>query len=64
MGGHGDLGGMGGGPLEGGSGGIGGEGGQPPTSICGNGLIQGDEECDDGGTEDSDGCSASCEAEG
>jgi cysteine-rich repeat protein len=52
---HGELGGMGGGPLAGGSGGIG--GGQPPTSICGNGLIESGEECDDGDDSDpEDGC--------
>jgi len=31
--------------------------------VCGNGLLEGAEECDDGGTESSDGCSADCEIE-
>ncbi len=30
---------------------------------CGNGIVVGKEECDDGNTLDSDGCSASCEIE-
>jgi cysteine-rich repeat protein len=30
---------------------------------CGDGLIRGDEQCDDGNTNDSDGCSAGCVAE-
>ena len=30
----------------------------PPT--CGNGIVEGTETCDDGGTEDNDGCSAAC----
>jgi len=32
--------------------------------VCGNGLRFGSEECDDGATQDDDGCSASCEFEG
>ena len=31
--------------------------------ICGDGAKEGDEECDDGNTEDGDGCSAICEIE-
>ena len=30
---------------------------------CGNGTVEGDEECDDGNTEDGDGCSSSCQKE-
>ncbi len=30
---------------------------------CGNGLVETDEDCDDGNNEDDDGCSATCEAE-
>lgn len=32
-------------------------------TICGNGTLDGDEECDDGNTENGDGCSASCRIE-
>jgi len=32
--------------------------------ICGNGLLEGSEQCDDGNTTDGDGCSAACETEG
>ncbi len=31
--------------------------------VCGNGIIEGGEECDDGDTVDGDGCSASCTVE-
>jgi len=31
--------------------------------VCGNGEIEGDEECDDGNTEDGDGCSSICKEE-
>jgi cysteine-rich repeat protein len=34
-----------------------------PLSICGNGAVEGVEECDDGGTADGDDCSAVCEIE-
>jgi cysteine-rich repeat protein len=34
---------------------------EPPT--CGDGLIEGAEECDDGGTTPGDGCDASCQIE-
>ncbi len=34
--------------------------GAGPTPPCGNGLLDVDETCDDGGTEDADGCSAAC----
>ncbi len=33
------------------------------AAICGDGLVQGDEECDDANTTDGDGCSASCAVE-
>ena len=35
----------------------------PVASVCGDGDITGDEECDDGNTADGDGCSALCEVE-
>ena len=35
----------------------------PSTSVCGNGILEGQEECDDGNDKDGDGCSASCELE-
>ncbi len=31
--------------------------------VCGNGRIEGDEECDDGNTRDHDHCDASCQIE-
>ncbi len=31
--------------------------------VCGNGDLEGDEECDDGNNTDGDGCSASCQTE-
>jgi cysteine-rich repeat protein len=33
------------------------------VSVCGDGLLQSDEDCDDGGAVDGDGCSAACEHE-
>lgn len=50
----------------GGEGGQGGEGGEPdpdPVPFCGDGLIDEDEQCDDGNEEDGDGCSSVCEEE-
>jgi len=35
-----------------------------PDPICGNGVVEGDEECDDGNAIDGDGCSAACVDEG
>jgi cysteine-rich repeat protein len=31
-----------------------------PSPVCGNGVIEGAETCDDGATDDNDGCSATC----
>lgn len=38
-------------------------GGPPPAPVCGNGTVEGAEECDDGNTASQDGCSAMCEQE-
>ena len=35
----------------------------PPASVCGNGIIEAGEECDDADTKSGDGCSASCQIE-
>ncbi len=35
----------------------------PCEHVCGNGKKEGDEECDDGNTDDGDGCSAQCKIE-
>jgi cysteine-rich repeat protein len=35
----------------------------PPPPTCGNGVVEGSEECDDGGTTSGDGCSATCQLE-
>jgi cysteine-rich repeat protein len=32
-------------------------------SVCGNGVLEGSEECDDGNSEDGDGCSKACKSE-
>ena len=32
-------------------------------AVCGNGIIEGAEQCDDGGTENDDGCSSTCQVE-
>jgi cysteine-rich repeat protein len=32
-------------------------------SVCGNGIVEGGEECDDGATDDGDGCTAACKLE-
>ena len=32
-------------------------------SVCGNGIVEGAEECDDGDTDDGDGCSAQCKVQ-
>lgn len=34
-----------------------------PEPVCGNGIVEEGEDCDDGGTEGGDGCSASCQIE-
>ena len=36
---------------------------QEPTGVCGDGVVQPGEACDDGNTSDGDGCSAACEVE-
>ena len=33
---------------------------QPPPTICGNGFLEGGEQCDDGNATSGDGCSAAC----
>jgi len=35
-----------------------------PPSVCGNGVVEPGEQCDDGNTTSGDGCSATCEIEG
>ncbi len=35
----------------------------PPPGPCGDGIVEGSEECDDGDTDDGDGCSATCQLE-
>jgi fibro-slime domain-containing protein len=35
-------------------------GGPPPVGICGDGILTEDEACDDGNTDDGDGCAANC----
>jgi len=32
-------------------------------AVCGNGIVEGAEQCDDGGTESDDGCSSTCQLE-
>lgn len=36
---------------------------QPSTAICGNGMLESSEECDDGNREIDDGCSPACTVE-
>lgn len=36
------------------------DGGCEPVDTCGNGVIEGDERCDDGGTAPDDSCSPEC----
>jgi len=64
-GGSGGGGGQAGASGEGGAGGAGGAGGQAgdggdPEASCGNGELEGDEQCDDGNTTALDGCSPNC----
>ncbi|HEY8379743.1 MAG TPA: DUF4215 domain-containing protein, partial [Nannocystis sp.] len=33
---------------------------EPPVPVCGDGIVSGDEECDDGNTEDGDCCTSTC----
>ena len=35
----------------------------PPTAVCGNGVVEEGEQCDDGNTVDGDGCSSTCQIE-
>jgi cysteine-rich repeat protein len=37
--------------------------GDPPPAVCGNGIVEGDEQCDDGNTTDLDFCSNACIAD-
>ncbi|WP_373048619.1 DUF4215 domain-containing protein [Vulgatibacter sp.] len=60
-GGAGGVGGAGGTAGEGGAGGQGGAGGA--EAVCGNDVRERGEACDDGNTDDGDGCSSSCELE-
>ena len=48
-------------PLASETAGSSGSAGDTPT--CGDGVVDGDEACDDGNTDDADGCSASCQLE-
>jgi fibro-slime domain-containing protein len=36
---------------------------RPPPSVCGDGVITGNEQCDDGNTVSGDGCSSTCQVE-
>ena len=36
---------------------------EAPDPVCGNGELEGDEECDDGNNDPGDGCSPTCETE-
>ncbi|MDP3734415.1 MAG: DUF4215 domain-containing protein, partial [Nanoarchaeota archaeon] len=38
-------------------------GAPPPTAVCGNSIIEGSEQCDDGNTVSGDGCSSTCQSE-
>jgi cysteine-rich repeat protein len=49
-----------GGTSSGGSSGSGGSGGGTAGPVCGNGIEETGEECDDGNTKDGDGCSSFC----
>lgn len=53
------AGGEGGTGGDGGSGGVGGSGGGG-TGVCGNGVVESGEQCDDNGTVSGDGCSSTC----
>jgi len=56
--------GQGGTGAQGGAGGVGGAGGTgaggSPGPLCGDNIIEGNEECDDGNLDPLDGCSAAC----
>lgn len=34
---------------------------ETPFAVCGNGIVEGGEECDDGTRTDGDGCNAKCQ---
>jgi cysteine-rich repeat protein len=64
--GAGGIGGAGGPPSVGGVGGVAGAtsaGGDAPVPICGNGVIESDEQCDDSNLIADDGCDADCNVE-
>lgn len=50
-------------PDPDGSGSGGGSGGSGPGQVCGNGIVEGTEECDDGNLISGDGCSSTCQIE-
>src|SRR5205823_1640165 len=39
------------------------QGGSPPQPVCGNGVIDPGEQCDDGNTQAGDGCNYNCKEE-
>jgi cysteine-rich repeat protein len=45
------------------TGGMGGAGGAPPAPYCGDDIVNGNEECDDGNTDNGDGCASDCRVE-
>ncbi len=47
-----------------GTGGEGGAAGDAGAPVCGNGLVESGEQCDDGNTVNGDGCSSTCQKEG
>jgi cysteine-rich repeat protein len=59
----GGTGGTGGGATGGGTGGSGRGGTGGSAVVCGDGVIEGNETCDDGNVASADGCSADCEVE-
>ncbi|MDI1450216.1 hypothetical protein [Polyangium sp. 6x1] len=59
-GGSGGMGGKGGGGGAGGIGGAGGSGGGEPAAVCGDGMVEAPEACDDGNAAAGDYCAADC----
>jgi cysteine-rich repeat protein len=49
--------------TTGGSSGMAGMGGKSAGPVCGNGIIDGNDQCDDGNTKPGDGCSPTCQIE-